>query len=92
MALNLPHLINLVSPGLILQPSQCQLGCRPARSWQRFLLTVYKLYQDKILCTIYPDSYASRFYLDKKLRTHLPGLAKNSPAPTLAATNLTGNR
>jgi hypothetical protein len=92
MALNLSHLLNLVSPGLILQPSQGQLGCRPARSWQRFLLTVYNLHHDKKLCTIYLDSYASRFCLGAKLCTHQPGLAKNSPAPTLAATNLTGNR
>jgi hypothetical protein len=85
--LTFPNLYNFMAPGQILHPRQSLLGCRPTRSWQRFLLAVYKAHHDKKLRSTYPDSYVIGFYPDTWLCTLLPGLAKNSPAPTRTATN-----
>jgi len=47
MLLTLFPLIKFVVSGLILQPRQSHKGCRPTRSWLRFLLAVYKVHHDK---------------------------------------------
>jgi len=47
MLLTFSRLYYFVVPRLILQPRQSHMGCRPTRSWQRFLLAAYKDYLDK---------------------------------------------
>jgi hypothetical protein len=64
-------------------PADAQLAAFFALPFIKYTLT-------RNFFTIIRDFYGRELYLDKNPFTHLPGLAKNSPALTRTATNHTG--
>ena len=55
-----------------------------------FALPFIKYTLTRNLLLVNRDSYVRQFYRDVTTPYHLPGLAKNSPAPTQTATQTTG--